>query len=50
MTRSDLYPNFQALAAHEARENFAINWHRGANPQVVIIAPHGGKIEPGTLV
>ena len=48
MARSDLYPNFQALAGQEARENFAIIWHRGASPQVAIIAPHGGKIEPGT--
>lgn len=48
MVHIDLYPDFSVLAAREPAESYAITTHRGANPEVAIIAPHGGKIEPGT--
>ncbi|WP_074866430.1 poly-gamma-glutamate hydrolase family protein [Lysobacter enzymogenes] len=44
----DLYPSFSALVAREPVESYAITVHRGSNPAVAIIAPHGGQIEPGT--
>ena len=44
----DFYANFQELQLHEQegrdyRINASLHWH-----QVLIIAPHGGKIEPYT--
>lgn len=45
MARTDLYPDFSRLAASEPAEHYAITAHPGPNLNVVIIAPHGGKIE-----
>lgn len=46
--RSDRYRSFEELAAHERDGlDFQIRVHRRDSP-VAIIAPHGGKIEPGT--
>jgi len=44
----DFYSNFRELQLHEQegedyRINISLNWH-----QVLIVAPHGGKIEPYT--
>jgi phage replication-related protein YjqB (UPF0714/DUF867 family) len=43
----DRYPNFAALAAAEPAGAFAIVFRRTGSP-LVIAAPHGGGIEPGT--
>jgi len=45
--RRDKYPNFEMLRRAERADDFRIDCH--PRPSVVaIIAPHGGKIEPGT--
>lgn len=42
------YPNFTALAQHEA-EGFDYRiLHRSGSSDLLIMAPHGGGIEPGT--
>lgn len=43
------YPSFQALQAHHAerRDNLR-RWYRQPTAKTVVIAPHGGRIEPGT--
>ena len=43
----DKYLNFAALAAVEPANAYSIST-RNANSSVVIVAPHGGGIEPGT--
>ncbi len=43
----DKYPNFAALAAAESEDSFLISV-RPKGSTVVIVAPHGGGIEPGT--
>jgi phage replication-related protein YjqB (UPF0714/DUF867 family) len=44
----DHYPNFATLSQHEAYGiDFRVHWSR-AQPAFVIVAPHGGGIEPGT--
>jgi len=45
--KGDTYPNFAALCAAEPAEAFSIAM-RGRGSRVVIAAPHGGGIEPGT--
>ena len=43
----DKYHNFQELSQQEGRRNFNVRCH--ARPGVAaVVAPHGGKIEPGT--
>ena len=43
------YTNYDELRQNE-RENvdYAI-FHRGADSQIAVMAPHGGGIEPGTI-
>ena len=45
---ADKYPSFAALATHEKEgRDYRIRLHcRGS--RIVIVAPHGGNIEPGT--
>ena len=43
----DTYPNFAALSASEPPGEFAIR-SRDTSSHIVIAAPHGGAIEPGT--
>lgn len=45
--RRDKYPNFEMLRRTERADDFRINC-RPRPSLVAIIAPHGGKIEPGT--
>jgi phage replication-related protein YjqB (UPF0714/DUF867 family) len=47
--RQDRYPNFEMLPRAERADNFCIDCRRRPSP-VAIIAPHGGKIEPGTSI
>lgn len=44
---SDTYENFAALASAEAPDAYAM-FVRSAGSRVVVAAPHGGGIEPGT--
>jgi phage replication-related protein YjqB (UPF0714/DUF867 family) len=44
---SDKYANFEALRASEPKDAYAICF-RDANSPIVVVAPHGGGIEPGT--
>lgn len=44
---SDTYENFSALASEEAPDAYAI-FVRSTGSKVVVSAPHGGGIEPGT--
>jgi len=47
--RKDTYPNFKALEAAEKRgEDYEIDSRRVSRSPLVIIAPHGGNIEPFT--
>jgi phage replication-related protein YjqB (UPF0714/DUF867 family) len=43
----DKYRNFQALCKQEPENAYQITTHVIGSP-VIVIAPHGGKIEPGT--
>jgi phage replication-related protein YjqB (UPF0714/DUF867 family) len=45
--RRDRYPNFEMLLRAEGTDCFLIDCYRRPS-SVAIIAPHGGKIEPGT--
>lgn len=45
---ADLYPNFEALAAKERSGIDYRFWLESRGTAVVIVAPHGGNIEPGT--
>jgi phage replication-related protein YjqB (UPF0714/DUF867 family) len=45
--RRDKYPNFESLRRAESAEDFRIDC-RHRRSTVAIVAPHGGKIEPGT--
>lgn len=43
------YQNFQQLGQNEKEgTDFRIRWRVGKSAQTVIVAPHGGGIEPGT--
>jgi phage replication-related protein YjqB (UPF0714/DUF867 family) len=44
---ADKYRSFQALYEHERADAYRINTRVTESP-VIVIAPHGGKIEPGT--
>lgn len=44
----DKYRNFKELSSYEKAGKDFIIYVRPADARVVIIAPHGGKIEPGT--
>ena len=49
MANKDTYPSFGALALSETEgKDFIVTCLRGARDDIVILAPHGGKIEPGT--
>jgi phage replication-related protein YjqB (UPF0714/DUF867 family) len=45
---ADLYPNFAALAESELAEIDYQIWFEDRGTPIVILAPHGGFIEPGT--
>jgi len=45
--KTDKYRNFSALEAAEPKNAWRIR-KRVRDPRVLIIAPHGGRIEPGT--
>jgi len=46
---ADKYRNFEELSRSEAEGNFAVDTRiDGRRRDLVVIAPHGGKIEPGT--
>jgi phage replication-related protein YjqB (UPF0714/DUF867 family) len=45
--RRDKYPNFERLRRAERADDFRIDC-RHRRSTVAIVAPHGGKIEPGT--
>lgn len=46
--KPDRYGSFAELAAHEREaQDYQIRWHTRPSPYL-ILAPHGGKIEPGT--
>lgn len=47
MPHSDTYVNFASLKAAESASAYSIN-SRDATSQVIVVAPHGGGIEPGT--
>ena len=42
------YSNFEELKKKEPENNYNIVYKRGNTSSVAIIAPHGGRIEPGT--
>ena len=45
----DKYTNYDELSQNERQNvDYAI-FHRGANSQIAVMAPHGGGIEPGTI-
>jgi phage replication-related protein YjqB (UPF0714/DUF867 family) len=46
-TRADKYPNFAALERAEPKDAWCIH-AQARDSRVLIIAPHGGRIEPGT--
>ena len=43
----DKYANFSQLALHEGRDAYRIH-ARLCDSSIAVLAPHGGKIEPGT--
>lgn len=46
---ADTFPNFAALSAEmKEGQDFHIRTSEGSDRRVLIIAPHAGKIEPGT--
>jgi phage replication-related protein YjqB (UPF0714/DUF867 family) len=45
--RKDKYSNFDELSKNEPIDNFRID-DAEIKGAILIIAPHGGKIEPGT--
>jgi phage replication-related protein YjqB (UPF0714/DUF867 family) len=49
VANKDTYPSFGALALSETEGNdFIVTCLHNARDDIVILAPHGGKIEPGT--
>ena len=49
---ADKYPNFEALSREkiEGRDYRIVVEHEGRSRAIAVIAPHAGKIEPGTSV
>lgn len=47
MSKPDIYLNFNQLAEKESKESYRI-LKVDKDSSVVVVAPHGGGIEPGT--
>lgn len=45
---SDIYASFAELQRHEPAHHYAIEWRVGRSG-IAVIAPHGGRIEPGAM-